>query len=112
MPSVSEPSIESGISREQIIWQVVCTIPPGRVASYGQIARLAGFQGLARFVGRTLSQLPDGSEVPWYRVLKQDGRVAFSPDSNRYVQQCQRLTEEGVLVKNGRVSMTQFRWTL
>lgn len=110
MPSASEQNEDSSISREQIIWQVVCTIPPGRVASYSQIARLAGLQGLARFVGRTMSQLPEGSDVPWHRVLKQDGRIAFPPDSNRFLHQKRRLTEEGVLIKNGRVPMSQFRW--
>lgn len=108
MPSVSDPD---GIRREQIIWQVVCSIPPGRVASYSQVASLAGLTGLARFVGRTMSQLPEGSEVPWYRVLRQDGRLAFPPDTTRFHIQSQRLTEEGVLIRNGRVPMTQFRWT-
>ena len=110
MPSASEEREGSGISREQIIWQVVCAIPPGRVASYSQVASLAGLQGLARFVGRTMSQLPEGSDVPWHRVLKQDGRIAFPPDSNRFLHQKRRLTEEGVLVESGRVAMSQFRW--
>lgn len=110
MPSASEGHEDSGISREQIIWQVVCAIPSGRVASYSQVARLAGLQGLARFVGRAMSQLPEDSDVPWHRVLKQDGRIAFPANSNRYFHQHRRLTEEGVLVRNGRVSMAQFRW--
>ncbi|WP_111497933.1 MULTISPECIES: MGMT family protein [Marinobacter] len=98
------------MTREQIIWQVVCAIPTGRVASYSQVAELAGFKGLARFVGRTMGQLPEGSDVPWHRVLKQDGRIAFPPDSNRFHFQSRRLTEEGVLVRNGKVSMPRFRW--
>ncbi|WP_166263163.1 MGMT family protein [Marinobacter caseinilyticus] len=97
--------------REQMIWQVVCAIPPGRVASYGQVSRFAGLEGLARFVGRTMSRLPDGSDVPWHRVLKSDGRIAFPADSSRYAEQCQRLKSEGVDVLNGRVAMKQFGWT-
>ncbi|ROU01711.1 cysteine methyltransferase [Marinobacter sp. R17] len=107
MPSASEPN---DVSREQIIWQVVCSIPPGYVASYSQVAELAGFKGLARFVGRAMGQLPEGSDVPWHRVLKQDGRIAFPPESNRFYYQSRLLTEEGVLVKKGRVPMARFRW--
>ena len=49
------------------IWETVELIPPGRVASYGQVAEEAGLPGRARLVGRVLSLLPEGSPVPWHR---------------------------------------------
>lgn len=107
-PSVSD---HDHPTREQMIWQVVCAIPEGQVASYGQIARLAGLDGLARFVGRAMSQLPPGSDVPWHRVLKSDGRIAFPPDSERHLRQRECLESENVQVRQGRVAMKNYRWT-
>ena len=52
------------------IWQVVAMIPNGQVASYGQIAALAGMPRHARLVGRTMRELPKGSKLPWHRVGK------------------------------------------
>ena len=49
----------------QAVWQLVAQIPKGRIATYGQIARLAGYPSHARFVGRTLSNLPKGTKLPW-----------------------------------------------
>ena len=54
---------------------VVREIPPGRVASYGQVATLAGRPGAARWVGRALGALPSDSGVPWHRVLNASGRI-------------------------------------
>ncbi|MDX1633641.1 MAG: MGMT family protein [Marinobacter sp.] len=97
-------------SREQRIWQVVCLIPAGRVAAYGQVAELAGLPGLARFVGRALGRLPDGHQVPWYRVLKSDGRIAMPAGSEGHENQSRLLREEGVEVTDGRVAMSRYRW--
>ncbi|MGI9324472.1 MAG: MGMT family protein [Pseudomonadales bacterium] len=92
-------------SREQAIWQVVSSIPFGQVASYGQIADLAGLPGRARFVGRVLANLPANSKLPWHRVVNAAGRI-----SNRSgaLRQRQRLEAEGVALLRGRVSQTQF----
>lgn len=97
-------------SREQMIWQVVCMIPEGRVASYGQVAELADLPGLARFVGRAMGRLPEGSEVPWYRVLRSDGRIAMPAGTEGHECQRRLLSEEGVKVTDGRVAMKLYRW--
>ncbi|WP_404361750.1 MGMT family protein [Marinobacter sp.] len=97
-------------SREQIVWQVVCMIPEGRVASYGQVAELAGLPGLARFVGRAMGRLPEGSEVPWYRVLRSDGRIAMPAGTEGHEHQRRLLSAEGVKVTDGRVAMKLYRW--
>ncbi len=85
-------------------------IPEGRVAGYGQVAELAGLPGLARFVGRALGQLPAGSQVPWYRVLRSDGRIAMPAGSEGHERQRRLLSQEGVEVTDGRVAMKRYRW--
>ena len=77
-------------------------VPKGEVASYGEIARRAGLPGRARMVARLLSQNED-KELPWHRILRSDGSVAFPKDSANFAEQIQRLRSEGVEVVNGKV---------
>ena len=65
--------------RNARVWAVVCAIPPGRVASYKQVAALAHIEGPsgARQVGYALAALPDGSDVPWHRVVNVKGTLAL-----------------------------------
>lgn len=96
-------------SREQRIWQVVNAIPPGKVLSYGQVAEMAGLPGLARFVGRTLHQLPKDNQLPWHRVLRADGCIAMVGTAAGE-EQIRRLKKEGVDVVGHRIPFKQFRW--
>lgn len=111
---VSKPgALESGLlepDKDQKIWLVVLAIPPGKVASYGQIAAMAGLGRQARYIGRALGKLPAGHSVPWYRVIRSNGQIAFPPGSEAYQQQVSRLQADGVKVVNGRVSMSRFGW--
>ncbi len=84
------------------IWQVVSTIPRGKVASYGQVARMAGMPGRARLVGAALKQLPDNSPVPWHRVINASGKISFPPTSPEWERQHQRLLDEGVILVRGK----------
>ncbi len=88
---------------------VVNRIPRGRVASYGQVAQLAGLPGRARLVGRILSRLPDNSNIPWQRVVNARGEISLAEDSDAYRRQRQLLEQEGVLF-SGRRTMRQYRW--
>jgi methylated-DNA-protein-cysteine methyltransferase-like protein len=97
-------------SREERIWQVVMAIPEGRVASYGQVAEMAGLPRQARFTGRALGMLPPGHQVPWHRVIRTNGQIAFPMDSEIFEEQKNRLIEEGVEVVDGRIAMARFRW--
>lgn len=97
-------------TKEQKIWQVVAAIPSGSVASYGQVADMAGLGRQARFVGRALGKLPSGHSIPWYRVIRSSGQIAFPQGSETYETQVFRLREEGVEVNNGRVAMRRFQW--
>jgi methylated-DNA-protein-cysteine methyltransferase-like protein len=92
------------------IYSVIHAIPRGFVTSYGRVAALAQLPGAARQVGRLLSQLPAGSTLPWHRVLRADGSIAFPLDSPSYQRQKQQLESEGVAVTQGRVDLSGFGW--
>jgi methylated-DNA-protein-cysteine methyltransferase-like protein len=93
------------------IHEIVSQIPRGRVATYGQIAELAGMPGQARRVGYALSALPEGSRVPWQRVLNAKGEISLRSHSSAENLQRKLLRSEGVLFdKNGRVLLDRFQW--
>ena len=96
--------------RYETIWRVVSRIPRGRVASYGQVAAIAGFPRRARLVGRALSQAPEQLHLPWHRVVGASGRLALPPGSPALAEQVRRLRDEGVAVRNGRVPMRVSAW--
>ena len=93
------------------IYDMVCSIPEGSVASYGQIARLIGRPRNARQVGYALAALPEDHEVPWHRVVNSKGEI--SPRSKAGYEDYQRilLEEEGVeFTPAGRIYLAQFLW--
>ncbi len=96
--------------RQLRIWETVREIPAGRVASYGQIAEIAGLPRGARQVGHALRNLPDESDVPWFRVIRASGAIAFECGSRAHRAQKRRLEREGVVVIRGRVDMQKYRW--
>ena len=91
-----------------MVYQSIHAIPAGKVAAYGQIAELAGLKGKARWIGRVLSELPSDSKLPWHRVLRASGELAFPVDSARFARQRERLLAEGIAVNNGRVARVYF----
>ena len=97
-------------TRMHRIRETIRDIPRGKVASYGQIAEIAGVPRGARQVGYTLRHLPSGHDVPWYRVVQSSGRIAFERGSPQFEEQRNRLIMEGVIVDTGRVDMARFRW--
>ena len=92
------------------ILRTIAAIPRGRVASYGEIATRAGLPRRARLVGRVLGESDPALKLPWQRVLRSDGRIAFPPGSRGHREQCQRLLREGVMVVKGRVNLKRFGW--
>ena len=105
MPLATDPQSEFA----RAVYAAVAAVPAGRVASYGDIARQAGFPRHARFVGRLLSKLPADSALPWWRILRSDGVIALSDEDAE--RQRERLAAEGVPVKNGRTDLGRFRCT-
>ena len=93
------------------VFAVVRRIPRGRVATYGQVAALAGYHGRARQVGYALSALDIDASVPWHRVVNAAGRVSLrSGGSGGAMVQRMRLEQEGVVLRGGRVPLREFRW--
>ncbi|MBA2237253.1 MAG: MGMT family protein [Lysobacter sp.] len=84
------------------ILEQIRAIPRGCVAGYGEIARRAGLPGRARMVARLLSG-NDDAQLPWHRVVRSDGSIAFPEGSVAFIEQCMRLRTEGVRVQGGRV---------
>lgn len=91
-----------GMSAADRILAAIRAVPSGQVAGYGEIARRAGLPGRARLVARLLAG-NDDPLLPWHRVLRSDGRIAFPPGHPHYQEQQQRLRAEGVDVRDGRV---------
>lgn len=91
-----------GKSAADKILAAIRAVPRGQVAGYGEIARRAGLPGRARMVARILSR-NDDRKLPWHRILRSDGRIAFPEDSPQFAEQSQRLRAEGVVVEKGRV---------
>ena len=92
-----------GSGAVQAIWDVVAMIPRGKVLTYGEAARAAGYPGRARQAGYALRMMPADLRLPWHRVVGAGGRIVFPPSSSQYREQGRRLRSEGVAVRNGRV---------
>ena len=94
------------------IYAVVGRIPGGYVATYGQVAGLAGLPGRARLVGYALNALAGRSTIPWHRVVNAQGRISpRSCGSNADMEQRLRLEHEGVIFDaGGRISLERFLW--
>jgi methylated-DNA-protein-cysteine methyltransferase-like protein len=94
------------------IWKVVKRIPAGKVATYGQVARLAGLGGAARLVGYALHALPDDErKVPWQRVINAQGRISQRGFTGAEELQRKLLAREGVRFDaRARVDLARFGW--
>jgi methylated-DNA-protein-cysteine methyltransferase-like protein len=102
-----KPTVSDGTHTR--IYKTVSRIPRGRVATYGQIARLAGLRGQARLVGYAMHALPTGSRVPWQRVINARGEISL-PGSSA-VRQRELLEREGVRFDaKGRIDLDRFLW--
>ncbi|PPT92945.1 methylated-DNA--protein-cysteine methyltransferase [Xanthomonas theicola] len=93
---------ETSAAAQARILATIRAIPRGQVRGYGEVAHLAGLPGRARLVARVLGGNADAT-LPWHRVLRSDGRIAFPEGSCGFREQCQRLRTEGVVVQGGRV---------
>ncbi|UGA53849.1 MGMT family protein [Vibrio sp. VB16] len=93
------------------IFVVIHQIPSGKVSTYGEIAKMAGYPGYARHVGKALSNLPKDSTLPWFRVINSAGKISLKGDS--FARQKEQLEKDGVQVSEmGRVSLKTYKWRL
>jgi methylated-DNA-protein-cysteine methyltransferase-like protein len=94
----------------QRIWRVVERIPRGRVATYGQVARIAGFGNSARLVGYALHNIPPGLPLPWQRVINAKGEISFPSGSRQNAEQRGLLKAEGIRFIGDRVDLDVYAW--
>ena len=94
------------------IYEVVKRIPRGKVASYGQVARLAGNPKWSRVVGYALHCNPDPDNIPCYRVVTKDGRPSKAFVFGGFQEQVYLLTQDGIgFLDDGRVDMEHYQWS-
>ena len=92
------------------IYEIVKQIPFGQVATYGQIAKLAGNKNLSRVVGYALHVNPDPDHIPCFRVVNRFGQVSSAFAFGGENQQIYLLEKEGIFVKDGVVDLTKYGW--
>jgi methylated-DNA-protein-cysteine methyltransferase-like protein len=104
-----EFSMDNHDSFPQRVYQIIAAIPEGHVTTYGDVARLAGSPRAARQVGGVLKRLPEGSKLPWHRVVNRQGQISLTgPDLQR---QRQALLSEGIMVSgDGKIEIERYRW--
>ena len=102
--------MNNAASNYQRVWEIVARIPCGQVATYGQVARLAGLGKRARLVGYALHRTPVELDLPWHRVINAKGMISFTEDHPHYEKQRQRLLREGVEFDNARIDLRRFCW--
>ena len=93
-----------------VIYDVVRRIPKGKVATYGQIARLAGNKRWSRVVGYALHVNPDGDSIPCYRVVNREGRVSKAFVFGGENRQIALLEADGIPVEDGCVDLATYQW--
>ena len=96
--------------RRTALYLTLAQVPEGKVVSYGQLADLAGLGRAARWVGRTLSQLPPDTKLPWHRVLGAGGRLSLAAGTASGDEQRARLRTEGISILNNRVDIQRHGW--
>ena len=96
--------------KESDIYEVVKQIPYGRVATYAQIAELAGDRKMARAVGNALHKNPDPDHIPCFRVVNAKGELADQFAFGGAEAQAKLLEAEGVEVVNGKTDLNRYQW--
>jgi len=88
---------------EQSLYAVLIALPKGRLCTYGELAKRAGYPNNARHVGRALSKLPKETKLPWHRVVNSQGRISLTDEG--FLRQKKRLNMEGININDqGKVS--------
>ncbi len=98
------------LSFRERVWLIVSAIPYGKVTTYGDIARLAGNSKAARQVGGILKKLPEGSTLPWHRVVNHQGQISLQGES--LLRQRNALLAEDIDINpQQRISLPKYRWS-
>jgi len=101
---------KQAMSRYDQAYELVRQIPPGRVATYGQIASYID-RCTPRMVGYAMAATPQGQGIPWHRVINSNGMISIRASGDRDILQQALLETEGVFFnENGRVNMDAVGW--
>lgn len=96
-------------SKWQEFYSIVKLVPHGKVATYGQIATLAGYYGQARQVGYALHAVPS-DDIPWHRIINAQGKISLNLEMGGAVQR-KMLEDEGVVFSEaGIISLKVYQW--
>jgi len=97
----------------ETIYAVVKEIPSGSIATYGQIAAIVSPGLPARIVGYALHGLPEGSDVPWQRVINSQGKISYAATRHDHDSLQQRILEqEGIkFSSDGKINLGKYRWS-
>jgi methylated-DNA-protein-cysteine methyltransferase related protein len=101
------------MSSYDAIYAIVRQIPPGQVATYGQVAELANLPRRARLVGYALFRVDFNSDIPWHRVINAQGEISESPFRNGgdYLQRSLLEAEGIVFSPAGKINLRQHQWS-
>ncbi len=94
--------------RIQLIHEIIRSIPYGRVATYGQIAKIAGMPKGSRYVAFALRHTSRRAPVPWHRVINSQGRSSIAGSWGK--KQLALLKKERVENKNGKIDLIKYQW--
>jgi len=92
------------------IYKIAAKIPRGRVATYGQLAKMAGSPRAARAVGMCMKKNPDMKIVPCHRVVASDGKLTGYSAGNGITTKKKMLLKEGVIFTGNRVNLARSQW--
>ena len=96
--------------RKEAIYLALAQIPKGKVITYGNLAKLAGMPNGARLAGRLMCELPEGSKLPWHRVINSQGKLSLPVGSDSYREQIRRLEKDGVVITNGKIKLSIYAY--
>jgi methylated-DNA-protein-cysteine methyltransferase-like protein len=94
----------------KLIWDIVREIPKGKIATYGEIARVSGLLNQARLIGYALHNLPPRSKIPWHRVINSQGKISFPKNTGTHRQQKKLLEKEGIVFTKDKVDFGKYGW--
>lgn len=102
--------MEQELNFRERVWMIIAAVPYGQVTTYGDVARLAGNSRAARQVGGVLRKLPEGSSLPWHRVVNRMGRISLQGES--LLRQRNALLAENIEIgPHQTVSLAKYRWS-
>jgi len=111
MQSRQRPKYSKPHSFRDSVLRIVALVPAGSVVSYGQVAMMAGYPRAARQVGWVLHGLPQGSKIPWQRVINTNGYIPSRGREIEAMKQIALLRGEGIDVDDdGKLDIERYRW--